>query len=172
MNELTVKYFLEMLNLAITSNTEEFINKFEPIIKPIIILVIKNNPQLLSLAPEPRAEYLTYKEIEKEYKISISSLKKWRKEGILIPELKGGRSLLFERKHVKECLQNRPRVKPRFLTTEVHTNSTLHTPKEIGNCYRGLDVIYKPKKRKNSTYHYHTTGVRITQPNLIVRILL
>jgi hypothetical protein len=57
---------------------------------------------------------LTYTDISLEYKISIQSLKKWKKQGLLIPICKGGRAFLFDRLDVEDCLRNRPRIKPNF----------------------------------------------------------
>ncbi len=58
---------------------------------------------------------LTYDQISAEYKISIVSLKKWKKAGLIIPICKGGRNLIFDREEVEKCLINRPRIKPIFL---------------------------------------------------------
>ena len=58
---------------------------------------------------------LTYDQISAEYKISLVSLKKWKKAGLIIPICKGGRNLIFDREEVEQCLLNRPRIKPSFL---------------------------------------------------------
>lgn len=61
------------------------------------------------------SQLLSYDEISREYKVSVTSLKKWKKNGLLYPDLKGGRTLLFRRKNVENCLLNRPRKKPSFI---------------------------------------------------------
>lgn len=58
---------------------------------------------------------LSYKEASEEYKISITTLKKFKKQGLIFPDLKGGRTLLFRRKTIENCLLNRPRCKPSFI---------------------------------------------------------
>ena len=58
---------------------------------------------------------LTYEDISKEYKISKQSLIDWKMKCLLVPICKGGRSFLFDRLDVEECLRNRPRIKPNFL---------------------------------------------------------
>ena len=64
---------------------------------------------------ERESQLLSYDEISREYKVSVTSLKKWKKNGLLYPDLKGGRTLLFRRKNVENCLLNRPRKKPSFI---------------------------------------------------------
>jgi hypothetical protein len=73
---------------------------------------ILSKQQLESSSPQ---SLLTYSEISKEFKISLKTLKKLKKTGRLNPLCKGGRFYLFERIHVIQALQNRPRVKPEFL---------------------------------------------------------
>jgi hypothetical protein len=59
---------------------------------------------------------MTYVEIAKEFRVSLKTLKLLKKTGLLIPMLKGGRHFLFERSHVIQVLQTRPRLKPQFLS--------------------------------------------------------
>ena len=58
---------------------------------------------------------LTYTQISEEYKISLKTLGKYKKMGLLVPVCKGGKSLLFDRLEVEEVLRTRPRIKPTFL---------------------------------------------------------
>jgi len=62
---------------------------------------------------------LTYSQISDEYKISLKTLGKYKKMGLLVPICKGGKNLLFDRLEVEEVLRNRPRVKPVFLKKAV-----------------------------------------------------
>jgi hypothetical protein len=66
-------------------------------------------------SPVKDEKLLTYKEISEEFKISQKTLKLLKKTGLLQPLCKGGKYLLFERSHVIEVLQKRPRIKPNFL---------------------------------------------------------
>ncbi len=67
---------------------------------------------------ETTEQLLTYADISKEFKISQKTLKLLKKIGQLKPLCKGGRYLLFERNHVIQVLQTRPRIKPQFLKNQ------------------------------------------------------
>ncbi len=69
----------------------------------------------LELNSRNEIQKLSYTQISEEYHVSTNTLKKWKKVGLLIPVCKGGRTLLFDRADVEECMRNRPRIKPKFL---------------------------------------------------------
>jgi hypothetical protein len=74
---------------------------------------LQSSPDSSSVKSE---KLLTYKEMSEEFKISQKTLKLLKKSGLLIPLCKGGKYLLFEKSHVIEVLQKRPRLKPKFLS--------------------------------------------------------
>jgi len=91
---------------------DEFMNEFREIVKE----VIRDERTLLDRTAESLNNKLTYDEIAEEYKISTTTLKKLKKEGLLIPICRGGKYLIFERSQVEDCLRDRPRLKPLFLS--------------------------------------------------------
>jgi len=90
---------------------DEFMHDFREIVKE----VIRDERTLLDRTADFLNNKLTYNEIAEEYKISTTTLKKLKKEGLLIPICKGGKYLIFERTQVENCLRDRPRMKPLFL---------------------------------------------------------
>lgn len=90
---------------------DEFMEEFRDVVKQ----VINEEMTLLDRSAESVQNNLTYEEISVEYKVSKNSLKKWKKQGLLIPFSKGGKHLLFKRVDVEDCLRDRPRIRPNFL---------------------------------------------------------
>lgn len=106
--ENLLKQFLQQL---IADTRDEFKNELREVVRE----VLHNELELMGRKAEFLVQRLSYEQIAEEYIVSVNSLKKWKKQGLLIPVCKGGRTLLFDRENVEECLRNRPRFEPAFL---------------------------------------------------------
>ncbi len=95
-------YIRSTVNEAFDERLNELITQLDQV--GLIMAKVSNSDPLL-----------TYSEISEEFHISKRTLGKLRNSGILVPEVKGGKELLFKRSSVIKALQERPRIKPRFL---------------------------------------------------------
>jgi len=111
MKSLIIETVQEMLTSTLSGVDDTWMTELRELMKHVMLA----EEEIMGREIPSRKSHLTYAEIAEEYTISQTSLKAWKKKGLLIPDMKGGRALLFERSHVENVLRNRPRHKPNFL---------------------------------------------------------
>lgn len=107
----TENLYNQFMQQLVANIKDEFLAEIRDVVRDVVqkeMEIMGRDAQLLN-------QRLTYIQISEEYYVSINSLKKWKKQGLLIPVCKGGRTLLFDRTNIEECLRNRPRIQPNFL---------------------------------------------------------
>ena len=100
-----------LLVQLLLGSKDSLIDEVRKVVREVVQEELKN---LLSDSLKQN-DRLTYSQISKEYKISVKTLGKYKKIGLLIPVCKGGKTLLFDRLEVEEVLRTRPRIKSTFL---------------------------------------------------------
>ena len=99
-----------LLVQLLLGSKESLVDEVRKVVREVIQDELKN---ILSESLKQN-DRLTYTQISEEYKISLKTLGKYKKMGLLVPVCKGGKSLLFDRLEVEEVLRTRPRIKPTF----------------------------------------------------------
>lgn len=102
--------FRRFVKELISEAKDVFLNEF----RNVVMEVLEAENILTGRDENFLMQRLTYVEISEQYRVSLTSLKKWKKEGLLVSTCKGGKTLLFERRNVENCLRNRKRIVPSF----------------------------------------------------------